>query len=163
MENPLERFAVPALHRCGVEVWLMPEKDLALVPLGALRPDTEPLLLTVHADEEDDALILQVELCVVPPAHRAVVALCLVEFNASSRFVMFSMTRGGIVLADVTVELADSRDPERRIIRAFGRLLSWIEESHGDIIGIARHGRRRLRTRLEREVEEILTNTEAEQ
>lgn len=128
-----------------------------VVPIPA--GDSGFLLVHIQLDEEAGDALLHVVVYRTPKGRQQAVALRLAELNAARKHVVWSMARG-LVRADVCVDLDMARDPEQTLALAFVRLTSAIAEDRDRVIAAGRRSHRRTPSRIDREIEEILSRTE---
>lgn len=119
-----------------------------------MRTADASFVVRMHADDETGMGVLSTRLIDVPVRRRNAVAIHLAELNARCWLVVFSMI-DGTVRANVWVDVYSDPDPELRMVRSLFRLLRALDREYPGISQLAQTQRRR-RSRLEREIDEIL-------
>ena len=123
------------------------------------RGDSGYFLINIHVDEEAGDAVLETGIYRAPKGRRESVAIRLAELNAKWKHVVWSL-REDVVVADVCVDLDMVRDPEHAFILAFLRLSTAIVEDHDRVLVAGRRSRSRRRSRVERELEAILRQSD---
>ena len=146
---------VAGLHQHDIAFFERDETLIVPIPSG----DSGFFLIDIHVDEEAGDALLNTGIYRVPKGRREAVALSLAELNAKRKHVVWSL-RENVVVADICVDLDMASDPERAFVLAFLRLSSAIVGDRDRVIAAGQRTRARRRSRVERELDEILSQAE---
>lgn len=122
-----------ALKRIKCRYLRDPQSGTPVAPVQITKSSL--LFFGIHSHEDPAQVLIEGELCRVPPQRRASVALHLAELDAKYEFVVFSMTNG-IARADVSVDLTFCADPEALVALSFVRLVEAVHEEYAGILRI---------------------------
>ena len=158
MATLIDQAVMPALTRLEFNYLMIPDSSALVVPIASPVP-AAAFLITIESDDESLEVLMHLQLCIVPPARRPQVALHLADLNTRYRFVTFSMTDAGEVRVDVGVQLLGvvAQMQSTLVEVGFKRLLHAFWHSGDEVLQTALT-RKRQRSRVEREVNQVLRN-----
>ena len=156
MEQSMSEATKTALTRMELRFFQPQGSEFVIVPLALSESDL--VLLQIQLDEADHEVLIWAELCGVPPRRCTAIAMLLAELNHQVKFVTFSLSDASVHV-DSCLDLAFVPDPEPALQRAIARVICVIVECRDQIVTRATK-RSRRRSRVEREVAELLRELE---
>lgn len=151
-----------ALRRLELRYLYDEEEGVIVVPLPLPGSDAGMYLVVCQADEAADDIVLSAELCRVPTARRAAVALLLGRLNGRFKCTQFALPEQGRVHVDVCVDLAFASDREALFARSLARLIRVIEKTFDELIRTVSAKGKRRPSLVETQINEVLSRLEEE-